>query len=110
MLEALPMSFAVCQTADFSQVDFDDAYCFAARTQDEWSLVCRESRLPANCLRCERGWRGLRIRGTLDFSLVGVLSSLAGLLAALSALREGGYPVEEPARYEEGEAPICPQP
>ena len=23
MLEALPMSFAVCQTADFSQVDFD---------------------------------------------------------------------------------------
>lgn len=55
MLEALPMSFAVCQTADFSQVDFDDAYCFAARTQDEWSLVCRESRLPANCLRCERG-------------------------------------------------------
>lgn len=136
MLEALPMSFAVCQTADFSQVDFDDAYCFAARTEDEWSLVCRESRLPANCLRCERGWRGLRIRGTLDFSLVGVLSSLAGLLAArgvslfavstyntdylfvhraqypaaLSALREGGYPVEEPARYEEEEAPICPQP
>ena len=35
VLEALPMSFAVCQTADFSQVDFDDAYCFAARTQDE---------------------------------------------------------------------------
>ena len=30
--------------------------------------------------------------------------------AALSALREGGYPVEEPARYEEEEAPICPQP
>ena len=47
MLEALPMSFAVCQTADFSQVDFDDAYCFAARTEDEWSLVCRESRLPS---------------------------------------------------------------
>ena len=30
--------------------------------------------------------------------------------ASLSALREGGYPVEEPARYEEEEAPICPQP
>lgn len=46
VLEALPMSFAVCQTADFSQVDFDDAYCFAARTQDEWSLVCRKAGCP----------------------------------------------------------------
>jgi len=32
-------------------------------------------------VRCEQGWRCLRVAGTLDFSLVGVLASLLGPLA-----------------------------
>ncbi|MFR1354504.1 MAG: ACT domain-containing protein, partial [[Clostridium] symbiosum] len=29
----------------------------------------------------EDGWRGIRIQGVLDFSLVGILSKLSGILA-----------------------------
>jgi len=50
------------------------------RTAGEFSVVCREEAVPAG-VRCERGWRCLRIAGTLDLSLVGVLASLVGPLA-----------------------------
>jgi GNAT superfamily N-acetyltransferase len=50
------------------------------RTADELSVVCREMAVPEG-VRCERGWRCLRIAGTLDFSLVGVLASLLTPLA-----------------------------
>jgi ribosomal protein S18 acetylase RimI-like enzyme len=50
------------------------------RTADELSVVCREEVVPEG-VRCERGWRCLRVAGTLAFSLVGVLESLVGPLA-----------------------------
>jgi hypothetical protein len=49
------------------------------RTTDELSVVCREEDVPAG-VRCERGWRCLRVAGTLGFGLVGVLASLVGPL------------------------------
>ena len=50
------------------------------RTADELSIVCRQDAVPEG-VRCERGWRCLRVAGTLDFSLVGVLASLLVPLA-----------------------------
>lgn len=50
------------------------------RTADELSVVAPEDRVPEG-VRAERGWRALRVAGPLDFSLTGVLSSLAGPLA-----------------------------
>jgi hypothetical protein len=50
------------------------------RTTDELSVVCREEAVPED-VRCERDWRCLRVAGTLDFGLVGVLASLLGPLA-----------------------------
>jgi GNAT superfamily N-acetyltransferase len=50
------------------------------RTADELSLVCREEAVPDG-VRCERCWRCLRVAGTLEFSLVGVLASLLEPLA-----------------------------
>ena len=32
-------------------------------------------------VRCERGWRCLRVEGPLDFSEIGVLASLSSVLA-----------------------------
>ena len=43
-------------------------------------MVCREDVIPEG-VRCERGWRCLRVSGTLDFSLIGVLASLLDPLA-----------------------------
>jgi uncharacterized protein len=50
------------------------------RTADELSIVCRHGAVPEG-IRCERGWRCLRVAGTLDFTLAGVLASLLDPLA-----------------------------
>lgn len=51
------------------------------RTADETSLVCDASVVPPDA-RAERGWRAVKVRGPLAFSLTGVL---AGILAPLAA-------------------------
>jgi hypothetical protein len=51
------------------------------RTAEELSIVCATAAIPTDVL-AERGWRCLRVAGRLDFSLTGVLSSIAGPLAA----------------------------
>jgi hypothetical protein len=50
------------------------------RTSDELSIVCPEALIPAE-MKCERGWRYLRIAGAMDFSLTGVLATLVTPLA-----------------------------
>jgi hypothetical protein len=50
------------------------------RTADELSVVCRQDNVPTG-IDCERDWRCLRVAGTMPFSTVGVLASLAGPLA-----------------------------
>ena len=51
------------------------------RTDRELSIVIDESLVTAN-VKAERGFVALRIAGTLDMSLVGVLARLTGALAA----------------------------
>lgn len=36
---------------------------------------------PTNCIEREDGWRGFRIEGVLDFSLVGILAEISRILA-----------------------------
>ena len=50
------------------------------RTPDETTVVCREENVPAG-VTCNKGWRCLRIGGTLDFSETGILSSVTAPLA-----------------------------
>ena len=50
------------------------------RTAEELSIVSRQDVVPDG-VRCERGWRCLRVEGTIPFSAVGVLASLATPLA-----------------------------
>ena len=50
------------------------------RTAEELSVVSRQDLVPDG-VRCERGWRCLRVAGTIPFSAVGVLASLATPLA-----------------------------
>ncbi len=52
----------------------------ATRTGEEVSVVCAEGAVPDG-VKCEKGWRCLRIRGPLAFAETGVLSSLAAPLA-----------------------------
>ena len=50
------------------------------RTAEELSVVCRQNTVPDG-INCERGWRCLRVAGTIPFSVVGVLASLTAPLA-----------------------------
>jgi hypothetical protein len=50
------------------------------RTGQELSVVCGLDAIPSD-VQAERGFRCLRVEGPLDFSLTGVLASIAGPLA-----------------------------
>ena len=82
-LTILPESFVVCrldkdapipvcaQSGDFFSI---------TRTADELSVVCPQNLVPDG-VRCERGWRCLRVAGTMDFTMIGVVASLVAPLA-----------------------------
>ena len=80
-IEALTQEFSVCKVADWSAVDLDAPFVFVGKTDEEKSLVCETSRVPANTVEREDGWRAFRVVGVLDFSLIGILSKIATALA-----------------------------
>ena len=80
-IKALEQDFTVCQVADYAQVNWAAEFCFTGKTNEEFSLVCATGDVPANVIRRDDGWKGFRIQGVLDFSLVGILSKIATLLA-----------------------------
>ncbi|MBP3359345.1 MAG: ACT domain-containing protein [Clostridia bacterium] len=51
------------------------------KTDEEKSLVCLTEDVPNNVTECDNGWKAFRIQGVLDFSLIGILSKIATLLA-----------------------------
>lgn len=80
-IEKLEFDFTVCKVRDYKKVNLEEEFCFIGKTDREKSLVCRTENVPDNVLEREDGWRAFRIQGVLDFSLVGILSKIAGLLA-----------------------------
>jgi hypothetical protein len=51
------------------------------RTAEETSVVCLRENAPGGA-RVEDGWRALKLEGPIPFEEIGVLSALAGSLAA----------------------------
>jgi len=80
-LKILEQKFAVCKVSDLSQINFESEFLFIGKTDEEISVVCEENSIPKNAEVCEKGWRGFRIEGVLDFSLTGILSKISALLA-----------------------------
>ena len=80
-LELLEPVFSICQVDALRPEDLQSAFCFAARTDEECSLVCPTECAPSRALTRDDGWRALRVQGVLDFSLVGILAQIAGTLA-----------------------------
>ncbi len=80
-IKKIDYDFTVCKVKDYMLVNMDDEYCFIGKTDEEKSLVCRTENVPDNVIEQENGWKAFRIQGILDFSLIGVLSKIAALLA-----------------------------
>ena len=81
ILKTIHADFSVCKVADFSEVDMSRPFCFTAKTDEENSVVCQTEDVPANTTERDDGWKGFRIEGVLDFSLIGILSKISGILA-----------------------------
>ena len=80
-LKKIDGDFSVCKVEDYSLVNMDSDYCFIEKTEEENSLVCATEDVPSNTVEREDGWKAFRIQGVLDFSLIGILARIAGLLA-----------------------------
>jgi hypothetical protein len=82
ILEVLQPRFSVCKISDYSGIDLMQPFCFTGTTDEENSLVCPEAFVPENTTEREDGWRGFRISGQLDFSLIGILARVSEILAS----------------------------
>ena len=80
-IRKLDYDFTVCKVTDYSKVNLNAGYCFIEKTEDENSLVCLTQDVPQNVTEREDGWKGFKIKGILDFSLIGILSEISGILA-----------------------------
>ena len=84
-LEWLPGRFAVCRLDVGAAVPGwalgSSDFLSITRTEAELSIVAAEAAVPSE-VTAERGWAAMRVVGKLDFSIVGVLAKLTGILAA----------------------------
>lgn len=75
--------FAVCRLDKDSLIPdwalVGDLYSIT-RTHGELSIVCPQVNVPKG-IACDKGWRCLKVDGSLDFSLTGIIASLATTLA-----------------------------
>ena len=78
---ALEQDFSVCKVKDYSQIDLDLPFVFTGSTDEEKSLVCPTAIVPQNIVERDDGWNAFRIIGILDFSLIGILARISGVLA-----------------------------
>lgn len=79
-LKRIDFKLTVCKV-EVSSINLDSDFFFIGKTDEEVSLVCKTEDTPIKTLEGDDGWRGFRIQGVLDFSLIGILSKLSGILA-----------------------------
>lgn len=80
-LKKLEYDLTVCKVDGIMDIDLTTDFFFIGKTDEELSLVCKTEDVPAKTLKRDDGWKGFRIEGVLDFSLIGILSKLTGILA-----------------------------
>lgn len=76
----LQNTFSVCRLDNLDGVK-PSLFTFLSITDNEISYVCPSEHEPVNIRKAERGWRAMRIEGTLDFALIGILASITSILA-----------------------------
>ena len=83
VLSLLPGTLAVCRLSVEEAVPdwaWSGPLASVTRTGDELSIICRADAVPEG-VRCEPGWRCMKVHGPLDFGLTGILARLTAPLA-----------------------------
>ncbi|WP_238883609.1 ACT domain-containing protein [Clostridium sp. YIM B02551] len=82
-LKLLEKFYGVCRLSAEDEIPRwalqSDIYSIT-KTHDELSIVCNEENIPEG-IECEKQWRALKVQGPLDFSLIGILSTISSALA-----------------------------
>lgn len=73
-------TFSVCKLDNLEGIT-PAPFTFLSITDSEISYVCPTEHEPLNVQKAERGWSAMRIEGTLDFALVGILANITRILA-----------------------------
>ena len=82
-LQVLDHIYAVCRLESKSDIPswiYSSDFYSISKTNDELSIVCQQNIVP-NEIKSEKDWKCLKVLGPLDFSLTGILSSIAAPLA-----------------------------
>ena len=80
-LKKLKCDLTVCKLETTTDIDLSKDLYFIGKTDEEISLVCKTEDTPGNTTDRDDGWKGFRIEGVLDFSLIGILSKISSILA-----------------------------
>ena len=80
-LKRIAHKLTICKVMDISDIDMTADFFFLGKTDEELSLVCMTEDTPSVTVERDDGWKGFRIQGVLDFSLIGILSKISGILA-----------------------------
>ena len=80
-LKRLEFDLTVWKVETISDIDLSTDFFFIGKTDEEISLVCKTEDTPEKTTERDDGWKGFRIQGILDFSLIGIFSKLSGILA-----------------------------
>lgn len=82
-LSVLNDTFAICRFDKTSPVPEwatkGDFYSIT-HTDDELSIVCSQENI-REVDKIDKGWKALKVKGPLDFSLVGIMANLSSTLA-----------------------------
>ncbi|MCD1295149.1 ACT domain-containing protein [Methanocella sp. CWC-04] len=83
-LSILDETFAICTFPKGTPIPewvIGSEFYSVTKTYDELSVVCPQRNIPEG-VKYNKGWRCLKVQGPLDFSLTGILASLAMPLAS----------------------------
>ena len=80
-LKKIEHKLTVCKVEKISDIDLSSDFFFIGKTDEELSLVCKTDDAPDKTIERDDGWKGFRIQGVLDFSLIGILSRISGIPA-----------------------------
>ena len=78
-----PQLYAVCRlpvSSDIPDWAVKGSFFSINKTLDELSIVCDQQDVPLG-IQSEQGWNMFKVQGPLDFTLTGILASIANPLA-----------------------------
>lgn len=82
-LKVLKDIYAIYKFNSYSDIPsriYGSKFYSVAKTEDEISVVCKQSDYINNAKQIDKGWKVLKILGSFDFSLIGIIAEISKIL------------------------------